>query len=127
MAANRKNLVPYLDVFSNIELPMMASELSGKERKLKVKELIEFLNLDSISTRLPENISGGEQQIAAIAVALANQPPLLLADEPTGELDDETSDMVLEKMRYVNKNFGTTVVIVTMILKLKTMLIGLLG
>ncbi|MEC7270554.1 MAG: ATP-binding cassette domain-containing protein, partial [Chloroflexota bacterium] len=108
-----KNLVPYLDVFSNIELPMMASELSGKERKLKVKELIEFLNLDPISTRLPENISGGEQQIAAIAVALANQPPLLLADEPTGELDDETSDMVLEKMRYVNKNFGTTVVIVT--------------
>ena len=75
--------------------------------------MIKFLNLDSISTRLPENISGGEQQIAAIAVALANQPPLLLADEPTGELDDETSDMVLEKMRYVNKNYGTTVVIVT--------------
>ena len=108
-----KNLVPYLDVFSNIELPMMASDLSLKDRKLRVNELIEFLNLNSISTRLPENISGGEQQIAAIAVALANQPPLLLADEPTGELDDETSDMVLEKMRYVNKNYGTTVVIVT--------------
>ena len=108
-----KNLVPYLDVFSNIELPMMASDLSLKDRKLRVNELIEFLNLNSIATRLPENISGGEQQIAAIAVALANQPPLLLADEPTGELDDETSDMVLEKMRYVNKNYGTTVVIVT--------------
>lgn len=108
-----KNLVPYLDVFSNIELPMMASDLSFKDRKLRVNELIEFLNLNSIATRLPENISGGEQQIAAIAVALANQPPLLLADEPTGELDDETSDMVLEKMRYVNKNYGITVVIVT--------------
>ena len=108
-----KNLVPYLDVFSSIELPMMASDLSLKDRKLRVNELIEFLNLNSIATRLPENISGGEQQIAAIAVALANQPPLLLADEPTGELDDETSDMVLEKMRYVNKNYGTTVVIVT--------------
>ncbi len=108
-----KNLVPYLDVFSNIELPMMASDLSLKDRKLRVNELIEFLNLNLIATRLPENISGGEQQIAAIAVALANQPPLLLADEPTGELDDETSDMVLEKMRYVNKNYGTTVVIVT--------------
>lgn len=108
-----KNLVPYLDVFSNIELPMMASDLSLKDRKLRVNELIEFLNLNSIATRLPENISGGEQQIAAIAVALANQPPLLLADEPTGELDDETSDMVLEKMRYVNKNYGITVVIVT--------------
>ena len=108
-----KNLVPYLDVFSNIELPMMASDLSLKDRKLRVNELLEFLNLNSIATRLPENISGGEQQIAAIAVALANQPPLLLADEPTGELDDETSDMVLEKMRYVNKNYGTTVVIVT--------------
>ena len=108
-----KNLVPYLDVFSNIELPMMASDLSLKDRKLRVNELIEFLNLNSIATRLPENISGGEQQIAAIAVALANQPPLLLAYEPTGELDDETSDMVLEKMRYVNKNYGTTVVIVT--------------
>ena len=62
---------------------------------------------------MPENISGGEQQVSAIAVALANQPPLLLADEPTGELDDETSTMVLEKMRYVNENYGTTVVIVT--------------
>ena len=108
-----KNLVPYLDISSNIELPMMSSELNAKERKSRVNELIEFLNLASISSRLPENISGGEQQISAIAVALANQPPLLLADEPTGELDDETSDMVLEKMRYVNKNFGTTVVIVT--------------
>ena len=108
-----KNLVPYLDIYSNIELPMMASDLSKKERSSRVDSLIEFLNLNSISSRLPENISGGEQQVSAIAVALANQPPLLLADEPTGELDDETSTMVLEKMRYVNENFGTTVVIVT--------------
>ncbi len=108
-----KNLVPYLDIYSNIELPMMASDLSKKERSLRVDSLIEFLNLNSISSRLPENISGGEQQVSAIAVALANQPPLLLADEPTGELDDETSTMVLEKMRYVNENYGTTVVIVT--------------
>ena len=108
-----KNLVPYLDIYSNIELPMMASNLSKKERTARVDNLIEFLNLGSISSRLPENISGGEQQVSAIAVALANQPPLLLADEPTGELDDETSAMVLEKMRYVNENYGTTVVIVT--------------
>jgi len=108
-----KNLVPYLDIYSNIELPMMASNLSKKERTARVDNLIEFLNLNSISSRLPENISGGEQQVSAIAVALANQPPLLLADEPTGELDDETSAMVLEKMRYVNENYGTTVVIVT--------------
>ncbi|MBH60423.1 MAG: ABC transporter [Dehalococcoidia bacterium] len=108
-----KNLVPYLDIYSNIELPMMASNLSRSERKERVDGLIEFLNLNSVSSRLPENISGGEQQVSAIAVALANQPPLLLADEPTGELDDETSAMVLEKMRYVNENYGTTVVIVT--------------
>ncbi len=108
-----KNLVPYLDIYSNIELPMMASNLSKKERTARVDNLIEFLNLNSISSRLPENISGGEQQVSAIAVALANQPPLLLADEPTGELDDETSAMVLEKMRYVNENYGTTVVVVT--------------
>ncbi len=108
-----KNLVPYLDIYSNIELPMMASNLSKKDRAERVDSLIEFLNLKSISSRLPENISGGEQQVSAIAVALANQPPLLLADEPTGELDDETSAMVLEKMRYVNENYGTTVVIVT--------------
>tara|TARA_B100001029_G_scaffold33052_1_gene24961 strand:- start:3418 stop:4275 length:858 start_codon:yes stop_codon:yes gene_type:complete len=108
-----KNLVPYLDIYSNIELPMMASNLSKSERKKRVDDLIEFLNLNSISSRLPENISGGEQQVSAIAVALANQPPLLLADEPTGELDDETSAMVLEKMRYVNEKYGTTVVIVT--------------
>jgi len=108
-----KNLVPYLDIYSNIELPMMASNLSKRDRAERVDSLIEFLNLKSISSRLPENISGGEQQVSAIAVALANQPPLLLADEPTGELDDETSTMVLEKMRYVNENYGTTVVIVT--------------
>ena len=108
-----RNLVPYLDIYSNIELPMMASDLSKKERSSRVDSLIEFLNLNSVSSRLPENISGGEQQVSAIAVALANQPPLLLADEPTGELDDETSTMVLEKMRYVNENYGTTVVIVT--------------
>ena len=108
-----KNLVPYLDIYSNIELPMMASNLSRSERKERVDGLIELLNLNSVSSRLPENISGGEQQVSAIAVALANQPPLLLADEPTGELDDETSAMVLEKMRYVNENYGTTVVIVT--------------
>ena len=108
-----KNLVPYLDILSNIELPMMASKLTKNNRKTKVESLIEFLNLGKIAKRLPENISGGEQQIAAIAVALANDPPLLLADEPTGELDDETGVMVLEKMRYVNKNYKTTVVIVT--------------
>lgn len=108
-----KNLVPYLDIYSNIELPMMASSKSKKERQSRVESLIEFLKLTSISSRLPKNISGGEQQISAIAVALANEPPLLLADEPTGELDDETSFMVLDKMRYVNENFGTTVVIVT--------------
>ena len=108
-----KNLVPYLDILSNIELPMMASKLTKNNRKMKVESLIEFLNLGKIAKRLPENISGGEQQIAAIAVALANDPPLLLADEPTGELDDETGVMVLEKMRYVNKNYKTTVVIVT--------------
>ena len=108
-----KNLVPYLDIFSNIELPMMASKLTKNNRKTKVESLIKFLNLEKIAKRLPENISGGEQQIAAIAVALANEPPLLLADEPTGELDDETGVMVLEKMRYVNKNYKTTVVIVT--------------
>ncbi|MAU56454.1 MAG: ABC transporter [Dehalococcoidia bacterium] len=108
-----KNLVSYLDIFSNIELPMMASKLTKNNRKTKVESLIKFLNLEKIAKRLPENISGGEQQIAAIAVALANEPPLLLADEPTGELDDETGVMVLEKMRYVNKNYKTTVVIVT--------------
>ena len=102
-----KNLVPYLDIFSNIELPMMASKLTKNNRKTKVESLIKFLNLEKIAKRLPENISGGEQQIAAIAVALANEPPLLLADEPTGELDDETGVMVLEKMRYVNKNYDS--------------------
>ena len=107
-----KNLVPYLDISSNIELPMMSSDLSAKERKSRVNELIEFLNLASISSRLPENISGGEQQISAIAVALANQPPLLLADEPTGNLDSKTSADIIDLLKKLHDS-GKTIIIIT--------------
>ena len=107
-----KNLVPYLDIYSNIELPMMASDLAKKERSSRVDSLIDFLNLNSISSRLPENISGGEQQVSAIAVALANQPPLLLADEPTGNLDSLMARQVMQLLEEINQQ-GTTIIMVT--------------
>jgi ABC-type lipoprotein export system ATPase subunit len=107
-----KNLLSYLTVQDNIELPMLIAGVS-KNKKERVEEIISTLDLKEIAKRYPKDLSGGEQQIVAIGVALSNSPSLLLADEPTGELDDNTGKIVLESLKKVNKNFGTTVLIVT--------------
>ena len=85
----------------------------SKNKKERVEEIISTLDLKEIAKRYPKDLSGGEQQKVAIGVALSNSPSLLLADEPTGELDDNTGKIVLESLKKVNKNFGTTVLIVT--------------
>lgn len=106
-----RNLLPYLTAAENVALPMTIS--GRKDRKLRVAELLELTGVGYCSERTPAQISGGEQQRVAIAVAIANSPRVILADEPTGELDEQTSADVLEAMRSVNEELGTTTLIVT--------------
>jgi ABC-type lipoprotein export system ATPase subunit len=108
-----RNLFPYLSALENVELPMVISGAPGSERRQRALELLDVVGLAHRADHKPAQLSGGEQQRVAIAVGLSNQPPLLLADEPTGELDDETGEEVLELLNTVNTDIGTTVIIVT--------------
>ncbi|HLY13622.1 MAG TPA: ABC transporter ATP-binding protein [Candidatus Limnocylindrales bacterium] len=106
-----RNLLPHLDVLANIELPMVLDGRANREQR--AEDLLEMVGLPDKARRRPRDLSGGEQQRVAIAVALANQPAVLLADEPTGELDSTTSAEVFELIRRINREVGTTVVAVT--------------
>ena len=106
-----RNLLPYLSAMENVELPMI---LDGrKDRRKRALELLDLVGLADRSTHRPDRLSGGEQQRVAIAVALANDPSVVLADEPTGELDSATSEDVFGLLRGINKALGTTIIIVT--------------
>ena len=111
--ATARNLVPYLSIADNIELPMALAGQPAKSRRAWAGELLDSLGMAGKSGRLPHQLSGGEQQRTAIAVGLANKPRLLLADEPTGELDTENADNIFEMIRSLNREFGVTVVTVT--------------
>ncbi|MEW1836653.1 ABC transporter ATP-binding protein [Nonomuraea angiospora] len=104
-----RNLLPYLSARENVELPM---KLAGR-RGGRALELLELLGVGYCADRKIPEMSGGEQQRVAIAVALANSPQLILADEPTGELDSETSEQVFDALRKANRELGVTVVVVT--------------
>ncbi|PLT45877.1 ABC transporter ATP-binding protein [Paenibacillus sp. FSL W8-1187] len=107
---NARNLIPYLTTLENVELPIL---LRGKRRRERALGLLEAVGLGHrVKNRLSE-LSGGEQQRVAIAIALANEPKLLLADEPTGSLDSRTSEQVLDLFRSLNRSLGITIVIVT--------------
>jgi ABC-type lipoprotein export system ATPase subunit len=106
-----RNLLPYLSAAENVELPMTLDGRAG--RRERALDLLELVGLKDRAGRRPERLSGGEQQRVAIAVALANAPAILLADEPTGELDSGTSAEVFALLRRVNAELGTTIVIVT--------------
>lgn len=105
------NLVGYLTAAENVELPLMITGRRDRERRALA--LLDMLGVAGRAGHRPGTLSGGEQQRVAIATALANGPAVLLADEPTGELDDENSAMVLDAMRDVSAWTGTTVLIVT--------------
>ena len=108
-----RNMFPYLTAMENVTLPMMLTNTPGKERSERARDLLELVGLGHRLDHTPEKLSGGEQQRVAIAVALANKPPLLLADEPTGELDDATAAEILDLFGSGNQDMGTTILIVT--------------
>ena len=111
--ATARNLVSYLTVQENIELPMAIAGVEGAKRHGQSLELLEALDMRDKANRLPQQLSGGEQQRVAIGVAMANRPPLLLADEPTGELDNQTATTVLELLGNMTKLYGVIVILVT--------------
>lgn len=107
---NGRNLLPYLSALANVEVPMM---LAGKVDRAYARQLLEWVGLkDRMHNKLQE-LSGGEQQRVAIAISLSNRPSLLLADEPTGSVDTQTSDLIMEIFRRLNRELGVTIVIVT--------------
>ncbi|MFI8822448.1 ABC transporter ATP-binding protein [Streptomyces sp. NPDC053431] len=107
-----RNLLPYLTAAQNVALPM---QLKGrtKHKARRAEELLSMLGMAEMADRRPHQLSGGQQQRVAIAVALANNPSVLLADEPTGELDSATGEQVFAAFRRANEELGTTIVIVT--------------
>jgi len=105
-------LMPALSAAENIELPMAEAKVSRAERRARVGELLGYVGLAGRADHRPSQLSGGEQQRVAIARALANRPALLLADEPTGELDAATGREMIELFRRLNVD-GTTIVVVT--------------
>ena len=110
--ATARNLVSYLTVRDNVELPMAIAGAEAGLRRGRSMELLSSLDIEDKAGRLPHQLSGGEQQRVAIAVAMANNPPMLLADEPTGELDTQTANQVLELLRHMNSVYKVTVIIV---------------
>lgn len=107
---NARNLIPYLTALENVELPMLLNINAKRER---ARELLEVVGLYHRRRNKLSQLSGGEQQRVAIAIALANKPKLLLADEPTGSVDSKTAEHILDVFRESNKAFGVTIAIVT--------------
>lgn len=107
------NLMPTLSAAQNVELPLLLTNLSGKERKQRVKTALEIVGIADRSGHKPRQLSGGQQQRVAIARAIVADPKVLLADEPTGDLDRATADEILEMLQQLNSELGKTIVMVT--------------
>jgi peptide/nickel transport system ATP-binding protein len=108
-----RNMLPYLTARENVELPLMLTEKRSKKRKERALELLDVLGITDRANFRPDRLSGGEQQLVALAIALANNPPLLLADELTGQIDSESAARVFDALREINKIFNTSVIVVT--------------
>lgn len=108
-----RNLLPYLSAVENVELPMALDGRPAKDRRRRAETLLSQVGLGHRLHHRPSELSGGEQQRVAIALAVANEPRVLLADEPTGELDTKTANEIVEVLRSVNEEQGLTIVVVT--------------
>jgi putative ABC transport system ATP-binding protein len=107
------NLMPYLNAIENVELPMEGVKKSGDEKRKRARELLKLVGLSEREEHRPHRLSAGEQQRVAIARALANNPSIVLADEPTGNLDSKTGYEIIKLLGKLNVDRGTTIVIVT--------------
>ena len=107
------NLMPVLSAFENVELPLLLTPLSRAERRKHVDASLRIVGLSDRAAHYPRQLSGGQEQRVAIARAIANDPVLLLADEPTGNLDATSAQEVLELLEQLNAEFGTTIIMVT--------------
>ncbi|MBZ9571318.1 ABC transporter ATP-binding protein [Methanobrevibacter sp. TMH8] len=107
------NLIPNISVVENVEIPMFEGKLSGKERRKRALELLDIVGLKDKAKNRPTKLSGGERQRVAIARALANEPSIILADEPTGSLDSRTSQKILDQLNKLHKEKNVTLIMVT--------------
>jgi putative ABC transport system ATP-binding protein len=107
------NLLPRMTLEENVELPLRLAEVERGARPARVLEAVQRVRLEARLTHRPSELSGGEQQRAALARALVNRPAILLADEPTGNLDSATGDAILHLLREINESLGMTIVMVT--------------
>lgn len=108
-----QNLFPYLTALQNVMAPLYFEKMDDKDRRARAMELLKRTGIDHKAESYPSQMSGGEQQRVAIAVALANNPKVLLADEPTGAVDSRTSNMIQDLFRKLNEETGLTIIIVT--------------
>lgn len=108
-----RNLLPELTVLENVEMPQLIGGYAERQRIQHSYELLEMIGISHLANKRPEQLSGGEQQRAAIAVAIANKPRLLLADEPTGELDSITAGDIISQLHTLSRELGLTIILVT--------------
>ncbi len=107
------NLIPVLTAFENVELPLLLTRLNGKQRRAQVNTALELVGLSDRAKHLPKQLSGGQEQRVAIARALVTDPVLIVADEPTGNLDSHSAQEVLTILQSLSQKIGKTVIVVT--------------
>src|SRR6266567_2235484 len=107
------NLIPVLTAYENVELPLLLTRLAGRERRKRVLTALELVGLADRARHLPKQLSGGQEQRAAIARALVTDPSLIVADEPTGNLDSHSAHEVLDILQMLSRQIGKTVIMVT--------------
>jgi putative ABC transport system ATP-binding protein len=107
------NLIPVLTAYENVELPLLLTNLNGKERKEHVETALHLVGLEDRMDHYPRQLSGGQEQRVAIARAIATDPKIILADEPTGDLDSKAAREILDLMKMLNEEFNKTFVMVT--------------
>ncbi len=107
------NLIPHITATENIEVPLWLKKVNAAKRKERALELLNKFGLVSLADRFPHQMSLGEQQRVAVLRALANEPPLILADEPTAHLDEDNAEILFDLLRRLNKEFGTSILMTT--------------